>query len=325
MEASVPAPPYRYTLYKMKESANPLMKKIAEKVQEEHHDIKMYRESQYLRTNVRVTEVFVGTPDEFKLERQIRNMECGHLYGEFLIRSTIPAGDEKAGEETYSLLEYKNTLEGERLNTLLIFKINDDRMIEIVILCSEPRKEGEGGGGGTLFNFFLHVVKKSMEELLGERYTENTPLIVVKSLDSAIGFYEKYGFEQVSVEKKDGLTTLHRTVSVSLGSTPEEDVVSIQRMTSTKGITPPMVVSPIEDKSAETSRQAKVVATKSTGTTLKRTETIRPHEGGPHKGGPHKGGTKSKSKTTRVLSKKKRRKTRRKRITHTNSGSSPHI
>jgi hypothetical protein len=333
MKASAPAaaPPYRYTLYKMKESTNSLMKKIAENVQKEHPDIKMYRESPYLRTNVRVTEVIVGTPSisktdtpvEFNLERQIRTMECGHLYGEFLIHSIIPAGDEDDGEVTYSLLEYKNTSEEEGLNTLLIFKINDDGMIEIVILCSEPRGEGESGGAGTLFNFFLHVVKKSMEELLGERYTENTPLIVVKSLDSAIGFYEKYGFKQVV--KTDGLTTLHRTVSVSLGSTPEEDVVSIQRMTSTKGITPPMVVSPIEDKSAETSRQAKVVATKSTGTTLKRTETIRPHEGGPHKGGPHKGGTKYKSKTTRVLSKKKRRKTRRKRITHTNSGSSPHI
>lgn len=323
MKASAPAaaPPYRYTLYKMKESTNSLMEKIAENVQEKHPDIKMYRESPYLRTNVRVTEVIVGTPYdpkrkivdtfEFMLEKQIRNMKCGNLYGEFLIHSIIPAGDEDDGEVTYSLLEYKNTSEGEGLNTLLIFKINDDGMIEIVILCSEPRKEGEGGGGGTLFNFFLHVVKKSMEELLGERYTENTPLIVVKSLDSAIGFYEKYGFKQVV--KTDGLTTLHRTVSVSLGSTPEEDVVSIQRMTSTKGITPPMVVSPIEDKSAETSRQAKVVATKSTGTTLKRTETIRPHEGGPHKGGPHKGGTKSKSKTTRVLSKKKRRKTRNKR------------
>lgn len=323
MKASAPAaaPPYKYTLYKMKESTNSLMEKIAENVQKEHPDIKMYRESPYLRTNVRVTEVIVGTPYdpkrkivdtfEFMLEKQIRNMKCGNLYGEFLIHSIIPAGDEDDGEVTYSLLEYKNTSEGEGLNTLLIFKINDDGMIEIVILCSEPRGEGESGGAGTLFNFFLYVVKKSMVELLGERYTENTPLIVVESLDSAIGFYEKYGFKQVV--KKDGLTTLHRTVSVSLGSTPEEDVVSIQRMTSTKGITPPMVVSPIEDKSAETSRQAKVVATKSTGTTLKRTETIRPHEGGPHKGGPHKGGTKSKSKTTRVLSKKKRRKTRNKR------------
>jgi hypothetical protein len=305
MKASAPAaaPPYRYTLYKMKESANPLMKKIAENVQEEHHDIKMYRESPYLRTNVRVTEVIVGTPFEPKLERQIRIMKCGDLNGEFLVRSTIPAGDEDDGEVTYSLLEYKNTLEGECLNTLLIFKISEEGIIEIVGLCSKP----EGGGAGTLFNFFLYVVKKSMEELPEPPDLENTPLIVVKSLESAIGFYEKYGFEQVSVVNTDGLTKLKRIVSVALGSTPEEDVVSIQRMTSTKGITPPMVVSPIEDKSAETSRQAKVVATKSTGTTLKRTETIRPHEGGPHKGG-----TKYKSKTTRVLSKKKRRKTRRK-------------
>jgi hypothetical protein len=328
------APPYRYTLYKMKESTNSLMEKIAENVQEEHPDIKMYRESPYLRTNVRVTEVIVGTPYdpkrkivdtfEFMLEKQIRNMKCGNLYGEFLIHSIIPAGDEDDGEVTYSLLEYKNTSEGEGLNTLLIFKINDDGMIEIVILCSEPRGEGESGGAGTLFNFFLYVVKKSMVELLGERYTENTPLIVVESLESAITFYEKYGFKQVV--NKDGLTTLHRTVS-GYDPTQEDDATTIQEMTLTKAAQwrADNVVPPREDKSAETSRQAKVVATKSTGTTLKRTETIRPHEGGPHKGGPHKGGTKYKSKTTRVLSKKKRRKTRRKRITHTNSGSSPHI
>ena len=309
MEASEPASPYRYTLYKMKESANPLMKKIAENVQKEHPDIKMYRESPYLRTNVHVTEVVKGTPFdpkreivdtfEFMLERQIRNMKCGDLNGEFLVRSTIPAGDEDDGKETYSLLEYKNTLEGECLNTLLIFKICEEGIIEIVGLCSKP----EGGGAGTLFNFFIYVVKESMVEL--KRYTENTPLIVVKSLESAITFYEKYGFKQVV--KKDGLTTLHRTVSVALGSTPEEDVVSIQRMTSTKGIAPPMVVHPIEDESAETITE-KNVPTKATGRRLKRTETIRPH-----KGGPHKGGTKSKSKTTRVLSKKKRRKTRNKR------------
>ena len=305
MEASEPAPTYRYTLYKMKESTNSLMEKIAENVQKEHPDIKIYRESPYLRTNVRVTEVIEGTPFEPELERQIRNMKCGDLYGEFLIRSTIPAGDEEAGEETYSLLEYKNTSEGEGLNTLLIFKINDDRMIEILILCSEPRGEGESGGAGTLFNFFLYVVKKSMVELLGKSYTEKTPLIVVESLESAITFYEKYGFKQVV--KKDGLTTLHRTVSV-YDPTQEDDATTIQEMTLTKAAQwrDDNVVPPREDESAETSTVTKV-PTKATGTRLKRTRAKIPHNGGPHKGG-----TKSKSKTTRVLSKKKRRKTRRK-------------
>jgi hypothetical protein len=300
----------------------------------------MYRESPYLRTNVRVTEVIVGTPSisktdtpvEFNLERQIRNMKCGNLYGEFLIHSIIPAGDEDDGEVTYSLLEYKNTSEGEGLNTLLIFKINDDGMIEIVILCSEPRGEGESGGAGTLFNFFLYVVKKSMVELLGERYTENTPLIVVESLNSAIKFYEKFKFVR---GKTVGLTQLHRTVSVEPNNTPDADVIVIQQMTSTKGreLSPDNVLRHREDESAGvlTSTYAEVptnttsiptkttsIPTKTISRIIKRTNAIirhegGPHEGGPHKGGPHKGGTKYKSKTTRVLSKKKRRKTRNKR------------
>jgi hypothetical protein len=321
-------------LYK-DEVPNPLMEKIGEKVLTEI-PIKKYKDSSHLRTDVCFENSSSLGITEQRLVNDIDTMECGPLNMSYLKTSFAKA-------ENSSLLEYRKTSEEGKprtykLNTILIFKFNEqNNCIEIDALCSEM-------GGGTLFNYFLNVVKLSLVELQGEIYIDFNPLIVVESLNSAIKFYEKFKFVR---GKTVGLTQLHRTVSVEPNNTPDADVIVIQQMTSTKGreLSPDNVLRHREDESAGvlTSTYAEVptnttsiptkttsIPTKTISRIIKRTNAIirhegGPHEGGPHKGGPHKGGTKSKSKTTRVLSKKKRRKTRRKRITHTNSGSSPHI
>lgn len=153
-----------------------------------------------------VVEPIVSPQQEIykHINDEIENMDCYPL-------------DDKLTQNSWRKYCAFVRLHGKNIHSLLTFYLvqNDKLQYQVVIdtLC---RNSQYVGGGATLMNYFINIMRQVLQDLNGEHHDNYDTVIYLVALPGATKFYEKFGFKKYSLLGKMARDTMYGGRSVYL-------------------------------------------------------------------------------------------------------------